>query len=118
MNLEIQRKLYNLFNSSLDFAFYDGLKNENYPYGSFGYSTVNQLNTKTTKGSKIFLQLDLFSNKNGSKEVKQMANAVINILEEPFFIEQKECILDYWSLRVQREEEIYHGILEIEYLIY
>ena len=71
MNLLLQKELNSLFNS-LKFPFYDGIQDKGFPYGSFGYFTQDRNNTKTTKGNEIFMQLDLFSDYNGQKEIKEM----------------------------------------------
>ena len=47
MDLELQKALYELFKSNLKFPFYDGLRDEVYPYGAFSYTEDRPLNTKT-----------------------------------------------------------------------
>ena len=82
MDLQLQKALYELFKSNLKFPFYDGLRDEVYPYGAFSYTEDRPLNTKTSKGNEIFIQVDLFSAYNGQKEVKEMANSVINLFSD------------------------------------
>lgn len=118
MDLELQKTLFSLF-GSLEFPFYEGIRNEQYPYAAISYSTLQRLNTKTSKGYKLYYQIDLFSKYNGTKEVKEMANQVITLLEEPFLFGEKQCKLnDSWNFRTQVEDDVRHGILEIEFDIY
>ena len=51
MDLELQKALYELFKSNLKFPFYDGLRDEVYPYGAFSYTEDRPLDTKTSKGN-------------------------------------------------------------------
>lgn len=118
MDLQLQKALFDLFESHLKFPFYDGLRNEGYPYGAFGYTEDRPLNTKTSKGNQIFIQVDLFSAYNGQKEVKELANSVIELFNETLCVEDKVAYLTEWSKRIQREDEIYHGILELTFQIY
>ena len=119
MDLELQKALYNLFKSNLKFPFYDGLSNEGYPYGAFSYTEDRPLNTKTSQGNQIFIQIDLFSDYNGQKEVKEMANSVINQLSDVVPLgDGKVANLVEWFKRIQREDDIYHGILELTFEIY
>jgi hypothetical protein len=117
MNLLLQKELNSLFNS-LKFPFYDGIQDKGFPYGSFGYFTQDRNNTKTTKGNEIFMQLDLFSDYNGQKEIKEMINSVTELLEIPLVVNQKTCHLDSLNSRVQLEDHIYHGIIEVTFKFY
>ena len=95
MDLELQKALYELFKSNLKFPFYDGLGNE------------------------IFIQIDLFSAYNGQKEVKEMANSVINLFSDVVLVRSGQvAYLTEWFKRIQREDDIYHGILELTFEIY
>lgn len=118
MDLELQKALFDLFKKHLKFPFYEGIKDVPFPYGAINYSTLQRLNTKTSKGYKATYQIDLFSNYNGTKEIKEMANLVIGLLEEPFFIGEKRCTLNDFHLRVQLEDAIHHGILETTFELY
>ena len=119
MDLELQKALYELFKSNLKFPFYDGLRDESYPYGVFSYTEDRPLNTKTSKGNEIFIQVDLFSAYNGQKEVKEMANSVINLFSDVIPVGNGEVAnLTDWFKRIQREDDIYHGILELTFEIY
>ena len=119
MDLELQKALYELFKSNLKFPFYDGLRHERYPYGVFSYTEDRPLNTKTSRGNEIFIQVDLFSAYNGQKEVKEMANSVINIFSDVVPVGNgKVANLTDWFKRIQREDHIYHGILELTFEIY
>lgn len=117
MNLLLQKELNSLF-SSLEFPFYDGIRDEGFPYGTFGYCQQSSNNTKTSKGNEILFQLDVFSDYNGQKEVKEMANSVMKLLETPIIINEKTCHLDNVNLRIQQEDAIYHGIIEVTFKIY
>ena len=119
MDLELQKALYELFKSNLKFPFYDGLRDEAYPYGVFSYTEDRPLNTKTSKGNEIFIQVDLFSTYNGQKEVKEMANSVINLFSDVIPVGNGEVAnLTDWFKRIQREDDIYHGTLELTFEIY
>ena len=119
MDLELQKALYELFKSNLKFPFYDGLSNEGYPYGAFGYTQDTFLNTKTSQGNRLFYQIDLFSDYNGQKEVKEMANSVINLFSDVVLVRSGQvAYLTEWFKRIQREDDIYHGILELTFEIY
>lgn len=119
MDLELQKALYELFKSNLKFPFYDGLRDEVYPYGAFSYTEDRPLNTKTSKGNEIFIQVDLFSAYNGQKEVKEMANSVINLFSDVIPVGNGEVAnLTDWFKRIQREDDIYHGTLELTFEIY
>ena len=119
MDLELQKALYELFKSNLKFPFYDGLRDEVCPYGVFSYTEDRPLNTKTSKGNEIFIQVDLFSAYNGQKEVKEMANSVINLFSDVIPVGGgKVANLTDWYKRIQREDDIYHGILELTFEIY
>lgn len=119
MDLELQKALYELFKSNLKFPFYDGLRDESYPYGVFSYTEVRPLNTKTSKGNEIFIQVDLFSAYNGQKEVKEMANSVINLFSDVVLVRSGQvAYLTEWFKGIQREDDIYHGILELTFEIY
>lgn len=48
-----------------------------FPYISYGPETTNWWGTKTTDGEDMTFQLDVWSQKRGSKEVKDIMNAVI-----------------------------------------
>ena len=64
-------------------------------------------------------QIDLFSAYNGQKEVKEMANSVINLFSDVIPVGNGEVAnLTDWFKRIQREDEIYHGILELTFEIY
>ena len=118
MDLQLQKALFDLFQSHLKFPFYDGLRDEGYPYGAFSYTEDNALNTKTTRGNKTFYQIDLFSDYNGTSEVKQMTNEVVLLLERPFNLGENKCALDSWNMRIQREDHIQHAILECIFKLY
>lgn len=119
MDLELQKALYELFKSNLKFPFYDGLRDEVYPYGVFSYTEDRPLNTKTSKGNEIFIQVDLFSAYNGQKEVKEMANSVVNLFSDVVLVRSGQvAILTDWFKKIQREDDIYHGILELTFEIY
>lgn len=118
MFLELQKELFKLFEVHLNFQFYDGLQDKGFPYGSFGYCTVDDNDTKTTKGDAIFMQLDLYSNYNGKKEVKEMIEAVRTVLRQPITVENKEVILISSHALIQQEESINHGIIEVTFKIY
>ncbi len=117
MDLELQKTLFSLL-ETLEFPFYEGIKDETYPYGAIGHSTTEPLNTKTSNGYRAYYQINLYSTYNGTKEVKTMANAVTDVLTAPFFVADKQCIVDGWSFRTQQEDHIQHGILEINFKIY
>lgn len=120
MDLELQKLLYKLF-ADLPFDFVDGVQDVAFPYGAFGYSTNIELNTKTTRGNLVSIQLDLFSNYNGQKEVKEMEEQVLNCLQStPLLINSRPVILDSWNFQVIHESanKIYHGVLELEFKIY
>ncbi len=117
MNLEIQKKLYELF-SVLSFPFVDGVQDVPFPYGSFGYSTNTRLNTKTSVGNAVFIQLDLFSNYNGQLQVKNMEQEVLDVLSKPIVIDGRDVFLADWSFQILREPDVYHGVLEITLNIY
>ena len=117
MDLELQKTLFKLF-EALEFPFYEGVRDVSFPYGTLTYTTVDRLNTKTSKGIEVMYQLNLFSDYNGTLEVKKMTNDVILMLETPFQIGEKVCTLDEWSLRIQREDHVYHGILEVVFKLY
>ena len=119
MDLELQKALYELFKSNLKFPFYDGLRDEVYPYGAFSYTEDRPLDTKTSKGNEIFIQVDLFSAYNGQKEGKEMANSVINLFSDVVLVRSGQiAYLTEWFKRIQREDDIYHGILELTFEIY
>ena len=64
------------------------------------------------------MQLDLFSDYNGQKEIKEMINSVTELLEIPLVVNQKTCHLDSLNSRVQLEDHIYHGIIEVTFKFY
>ena len=119
MDLELQKALYELFKSNLKFPFYDGLSDEGYPYAAFGYTQDNALDTKTSRGNRLFYQIDLFSAYNGQKEVKEMAQQVMSLFSDVISIGGGKVanLTDYNKL-IQREDNIYHGILELTFEIY
>ena len=49
MDLQLQKALFDLFQSHLKFPFYDGLSDEGYPYAAFGYTQDSALDTKTSE---------------------------------------------------------------------
>ena len=119
MDLQLQKALFDLFQSHLKFPFYDGLRDEGYPYGAFSYTEDNALNTKTTRGNKIFYQIDLFSDYNGQKEVKEMAQEVMTLLNGDIDLENgRVAYVSEYIKRIQREDAIYHGIMELTFEIY
>ena len=119
MDSELQKALHELFKSNLKITVDDGLRDEGYPYGAFSYTEDRPLDTKTSKGNEIFIQIDLFSAYNGQKEVKEMANSVINLFSDVIPVGNGEVAnLTDWFKRIQREDDIYHGILELTFEIY
>ena len=119
MDLQMQKILFNLFQSHLKFPFYDGLSNEGYPYGAFGYTQDTFLNTKTSQGNRLFYQIDLFSDYNGQKEVKEMSQSVIDLFSDVIKLDNgKIAILSDYSKMIQLGDEVYHGILELTFEIY
>ena len=117
MDLELQKTLFKLF-EALEFPFYEGVFDVPFPYGTLTYTTVDRLNTKTSKGIEVMYQLNLFSDYNGTSEVKQMTNEVVLLLEKPFNVGEKKCALDSWNMRIQREDHIQHAILECIFKLY
>lgn len=119
MDLQLQKTLFNLFQSQLKFPFYDGLSNVGYPYGAFSYTEDISLYTKTSNGNKLIYQIDLFSDYNGQKEVKEMADQVITLFGDVIKLESgKVANLTDYSKRIQREDDVHHGILELTFEIY
>ena len=119
MDLQLQKALFDLFQSHLKFPFYDSLSDEGYPYAAFGYTQDNALDTKTSRGNRLFYQIDLFSAYNGQKEVKEMAQQVMSLFSDVISIgEGKVANLTEYNKLIQREDDIYHGILELTFEIY
>lgn len=119
MDLQAQGALFELF-KDLSFPFVDGVQEVAFPYAAFGYSTNTYLNTKTSRGNLVLIQLDLFSNYNGQMEVKLMEQEILEKLALPFTIDGKQAFLFDWSFQVihETDNKVYHGVLEINLNIY
>ena len=119
MDLQLQKALFDLFQSRLKLPFYDCLYDEGYTYAAFGYTQDTALDTKTSQGNRLFYQIDLFSAYNGQKEVKEMAQQVMSLFSDVISIgEGKVANLTDYNKLIQREDDIYHGILELTFEIY
>ena len=67
----------------------------------------------------MLTKIDLFSSYNGQKEVKEMAQQVMSLFSDVISIGGGKVanLTDYNKL-IQREDDIYHGILELTFEIY
>lgn len=120
MDLTIQGELNKKFRE-LSFPFVDGVQDVPFPYGAFGYSTNTHLNTKTSRGNTVYFQLDLYSKYNGQMEVKMMEHEVLEALALPFTLEDdRQAFLYDWNFQTiyEKENGVYHGVLEINLNIY
>ena len=121
MELLLQKELLKSY-SRLSFDFFDGKTDIECPYGTFGYCRSIDNDTKTTHGQVIFLQLDLFSQYNGLKEIQSMIKELKEMTPQFFIIEGIVVDLTDMTVSIQKEldEErlTYHGIIELTFTYY
>lgn len=119
--LDIQKLIYDKL-AALGYTVYDYvIEDASFPYIRLGVTDSSKNNTKTTKGKKIKQYIDVFSNYKGSKEVKEITDKIVNILDGlsvdgyNFTLEHTTIIQEeYKPLGGINKGTVFHGVIIFE----
>lgn len=119
--LDIQKLIYDKL-AALGYTVYDYvIEDASFPYIRLGVTDSSKNNTKTTKGKKIKQYIDVFSSYKGSKEVKEITDKIVNILDGlsvdgyNFILEHTTVIQEeYKPLGGINKGTIFHGVIIFE----
>ena len=116
IDVKVQEYLYYLLNN-LSYSIYESVpKNAKCPYIKIGADYGDDNSTKTAFAYKDYQTIDIFSDYNGKKEVREIMKDINNLLQNKelkFNNMQIYLYLDSSKILEQKDAEgkYYHGIL-------
>ena len=116
IDVKVQEYLYYLLNN-LSYSVYESVpKNAKCPYVKIGTDYGDDNSTKTAFAYKDYQTIDIFSDYNGKKEVREIMKDINNLLQNKelkFNNMQIYLYLDSSNILEQKDAEgkYYHGIL-------
>ncbi len=116
IDVKVQEYLYYLLNN-LSYSVYESVpKNAKCPYVKIGTDYGDDNSTKTAFAYKDYQTIDIFSDYNGKKEVREIMKDINNLLQNKelkFNNMQIYLYLDSSKILEQKDAEgkYYHGIL-------
>lgn len=116
ISVELQEKLYALL-STLSYPVHDDVpKNAKCPYIKIGTDYGGDNSTKTSFAYKDYQYIDIFSNYNGKKEVREIMKQVNSLLQnKELMFNDMQIYLYLNSSKILEQTDVegkyYHGIL-------
>lgn len=89
------------------------------PYVVIGESTTTNNSTKTDEGAIISLTLHVFSEYQGYKELANLVNGIVNLLNATeLFVDDKQIWIFLDSVEFEEASSYKHGIIKLKIHVY
>ena len=130
-SFDLQSAVYSLLSgdSSLDTLFGDGRiydsvapQDSAYPYVVIGMETVTDLGTKTLDGNLYNLNIEVWSQYRGQKQIKEVMERIYNLVNNvSISVSGADSVMSYVSSTTTMTEVdgiTRHGIVNVDFTIY
>lgn len=122
-SIELQKAIYKELTNKAPYTVFDTAPlNQSFPYIIIGNTTRVPNLTKDLNGYTMSVMFHCYSNKNSSKEVKEMSHVVETTLIQDFDIDGFYNTKQDLTLETSQDEDlngevVHHYILEMEFIL-
>ncbi len=119
--IELQRLIYQKL-SAAGLNVLDAVgENEDFPYITIGEMTSTDESSKLDYGAKVDEEIHIWSESDGFKEVKELADSIKSALNSAYYNENYQidfsAINDFTTMR-EDDGAIRHGVIHAEFFIF
>ncbi|BER92689.1 DUF3168 domain-containing protein [Atrimonas thermophila] len=121
MMVALQKAIYQRLVSQLSYPVYDSVPDgATFPYIVIGEDIGSDYSTKDFHGGDVVATIHIFSDYKGAKEAKEIADAVVETLNDDINIENLSLAsLRLENLRVFEEpERIWHAVVQMRFKVF